>query len=246
MDAHVAIWIVTLATWAILLFNSFRLGLLPKFPLVFTLILSSMLFEASMPWLAVALDSKKGLYTSIYMVTVTINVALAAIVLLSIYSVLGKIGIRSGWHLVVVPALIFGLTLSGGSNFWTFSHFLDAAPLIVTYLGVVTMARSRRKKKTIQLGWNLKMVLLAVTVAYVFQFIVFAAYRMGLPLSYDSLILWLQGSSLAGWIILAVGMIEYSPPTPVVAGNSESGQTNGDSGRERTVGNLSETREQLC
>lgn len=245
MDAHVAFWILTLVAWAFLLINSFRLGLVLKYRVVFTFVFISMLCEAAMPWVAAQVGDDTRLYAIIHTGTVLIYFLLAAAVLLHIYAVCGQFALRKDWHLFAGPLLLVGLSAPMDRSFWTSASLINSAAIVVTFLGIATIVRSRRKCE-VSLGWNLKMVLLAVTVPYAFQSIVFVAYLTRLPVSSEATDLWLQGSSLAAWIILAVGMMEYSPPTLIAADGSESGDTNGESGRKQTVGDLSETRDQLC
>ncbi len=241
MGAHEWIWIVRVLAWAFLFVNAFRFRLVGRYKLVFALILVSVFFEAINPWTASALGRDSVSYAVAYLARGLLTAALTAAVLLQIYGLPKKVSLREDWHLIAIPVLLLGLVFSDPKPVWIFARILSGAGLVVTYLGLAAIMRTARSK-TLNLGWNYKMVLLALTVPAVFESIVFTAYAIGLPLTYESVRLWLKGASLASWIIFAVGMVEYSPPAlrpatrhfPLPAAAEEEAE------------HVSESRENLC
>ncbi len=94
-------------------------------------------------------------------------------------------------------------------------HLVNLGYAFLTYLGIATFLRMRTAR-TFDLGWNLTMVLFALTVPPTFYGLVVVGYCIGLPIPYENVALWTKLVSTAFWIILAVGMTEYSPPGAVV------------------------------
>ncbi len=67
------------------------------------------------------------------------------------------------------------------------------------------------------------MVLLALTLPATFYSLVLAGYLLGVNVSRESAGIWLSGVGVASWVILAVGMSEYSPPVFLNAREGEEG-----------------------
>lgn len=204
-------WIAKAVVWAFLLMNALRNDLIRRYRLVFTMIISSMVLSVAMLLLSEQIGTGNMTYAIAWVSRSLLTAVITGGVAIQIYSIPGKISPRRDWHLVVVPIILVLLTFLDNERVWVYARVVSLTSLVVTYLGLAALVRTARCKR-LDLGWNLKVVLLAVTVPSVFEYLVLTAYFMGLPLSYDSTRLWLKGASLATWIILALGMMEYSPP----------------------------------
>ena len=210
IGAHTLILIAKVFVWALLLVNSVRLRLIRKYPLVFAMILAWMASEIAMR----ALESLVGLsnmtYTWAWFGQSFLTGSLTLLVLMQIYSLPAKLSIRKNWRLAALASVLVGFAFFDGQQVWLPSRVVVAFNLLVAFLGVATIVRTSGGKN-FRLGWNLRMVLLAVTVPSVFAQLVFNSYVIKM-LSYDVASLWVAGAGLAAWLILAVGMMEYSPP----------------------------------
>ncbi len=215
MDTYTLTWIVKALVWAFLLVNALRLRLIGKYPLVFAMIFVSMFCSVSMHWLAYAIGTANMTYAAAWVTRGIVTETITAAVLLRIYFMAGKFNLRRDWHLFAVPILLVAAIFLDGRPLWIFARVISASTLVVTYLGLAAIAHTARSKK-LNLGWNLKMVLLAITVPSVFEYIVNTVYFMGMPLSRETAQIWLIGTELAIWIILAIGMVEFSPPVLLI------------------------------
>ncbi len=242
MDAYTLTWSVKVLVWAFLLFNSFRLRLIGKYRLVFAMILVSMASSVLINWLAYRIGTANMTYAAAWVGRGILTEAITAAVLLRIYRLAGKLSIRRDWHLVAIPVVLVAAIFLDERPLWFFARVVSASNLIVTYLGLAAIARTARCRNLI-LGWNLKMVLMAITVPSVFEYIINTVYFMGMPLSRDAAQLWLTGTELAIWIILAMGMLEYSPPVYLDSKSSSAfePEPEGDSLHE-----TSSSKENLC
>lgn len=206
--------------WISLLYFSLRLRLIQRYPLVFVYILVTMACSLAMP---IAKDRLEPLsYAYVYVGRTLLTTFLAGVVLLWIYRVIGPYRWRDGWRLIVISGLIGLLMLSESSHVWAPWRAVNVASGILAYLGLETLIRARRAR-IVTLGWNLTVVLMALTIPAAFYALVAVGYSIGLGISYEGVSLWMKVIGAAFWVLLAAGMTEYSPPGGVATAR-EPGQ----------------------
>ncbi len=244
MRAHIWIWVAMGFTWALIIVNAIRLSLIRKYPLVFCMVFASMAGGLVMYWLALEAGVSNMTYAWCWVVKELVTESLTAAVLLQIYSLPEKISFRKDWHLSVAFGFA-SLAFLDERQIWLFARLCSAAKLAVTYLGIVTILRIANRRD-FRLGWNLKTVLVAVTVPAVFSHLIMSSYVMGL-LSPETGEVWAAWVGLATWIILAVGMLEYSPPG-LVSGYGPNGALTGLEDEAPSNGSIGRkaTREDAC
>lgn len=221
MGVHALIWAVRIFAWALIFFFGIRIGLLSKYRLVFVMILASMIGELLTSWLSFSIGVSNMTYAWALVVIMLVTESLTAAVLLQICSLPKRITFRGDWPLFLIPTILAGFTLLQNPEIWFFARLCSAVQLAVTCLGVATIVRTSRREH-FQLGWNFKMVLVAITIPSVFGTLAFYSHLTGM-LTREAGKFWLSGAGIAGWIILAAGMIEYSPP--VLISDLEEGRT---------------------
>lgn len=193
---------------------AWRFRLFKRYPIVFTYVFAAILLELFMNVVKFKIGTDSLGYGYLYVGRSLITISLASAVILSIFFFYRPFSIRKDWHLAVVPALLAVFILSDSRRIWFYFRLLDIGYATLTYVGVVAVIRMHRTREVI-LGWNLTMVLLALTLPAAIYSSVFVVYTLGLNVSKEDANLWMNGISVAAWIILAVGMTEYSPPLRV-------------------------------
>ncbi len=202
-------WPIRILAWASLFVSGFRLGLASRYPLIYVYIVSSAFAQALAPVAGAFFGYDDIGYAAFYTVFSLLEVGLVSAILLKIYRLLGPVT-RSGWHLLAVPALLAGIGFLELSQGWVVFRLLEVAYACLAYLGIATMLRMVRRREVV-LGWNWTMTLLALTVPLTLSSIVFVTYESG-ACSRDLMVLWLEGAGSGGWIIMALGLREFSPP----------------------------------
>lgn len=227
------VWVLKLSAWIALFVFAVRNRLIPRYPLVFAYIFWTIGRGCLMQTAAAQLSALA--YAYCYVVSSLLSIVFAAIVVLSICFQLRPFSWRHDWHLLAAPLAIALVAFSDASEMWLPARLLNIGYAGLTYLGVAALLRMVRTRD-VDLGWNLKMVLFALTVPAGLFTCAFMAYTIGLPVSYETTNLWAKGASLVFWIILAVGMMEYSPPGKVVtvASVAEEAAAGGFGGKNET------------
>ena len=226
-------WLVTLFQWGVVVWLGLRNGLIRRYSLVFVYVFWGIFGTGIALGIAQSrFASQSETYALLYFSEALISTSLAAVVILRIYAIIHPFSWRRDWHLALVPLFLGGLILFDPNPMRLSVKLVNAGHVTLMYFGCATLFEMRRSRE-VDLGWNLKMVLLAVTLPAGFFTFIFMGYTMALPIPYEGVRLWSKGVSVAYWLILAAAMIEYSPPRRLEAKrNSAGGARVVDSGRE--------------
>lgn len=162
-------------------------------------------------------------YTYVYVFCSTILILCALAVVLDIYRVLGAFSFKGDWYLPAGSLCIMLVGFFDQRPIWPLYRMLDILYSILTFVGGATLLRMIVRRKRVNLGWNLKLVLLALTIPASFFSLVFVTFTMGMGLSHQTASFWTQGAALASWIILVAAMYDHSPPRQRLRPTADAG-----------------------
>lgn len=208
MDLMFALRIIL---WLLLAWMARRHRLFSKYKLFFSYVAVVVFLDSAMPFVADSVGRNTYTYLYIYVALKALVSGIESVILLKIYWLFSAPSPRKDWHLVAVP---IGLFMVAGADQRLAYLLVRMAPtfgMTVGYFGTVTLYRMFRSRE-VQLGWNLKMVLFGLTVPTTFQSIFIATYLNGFTIPIATIDVWLRGVDLMFWVVIVVGMSEYSPP----------------------------------
>lgn len=202
-------WAVKLFSWGAIAICSSKFQLPRKYPSVFSYMGAHAFLDVTITSVAFLVGTETSFYLNIYTASSLVTTVLAFLVLCQIYFVFGPFNWWRDWHLFLVPTLVFAMTLSTSKplqGIWTGSY------VVLTYLGLAASFRMVTRRE-IDLGWNLKMVLLAISIPSGLYTLVLLGSFTGSAVTYEVLSMWTRWVWVGSWVVLAVGMTEYSPPS---------------------------------
>lgn len=202
-------WLLNVALWVWIFFLGRQNRLFSAYKWIYVYAALSALFSTSLMVVAATHGVSDLYYASLYVASQLSRLILPIIILLRIYFLFDSFRWRRDWHLACVPALLVTVELTQPHSGWVFFRVIYIVFAIFVYVGLCTVAR-RILSRRVLLGWNLTMVLLALTIPGTLQALVFGAYL----LTGDrwNTQLWNHIGTLSSWLIITVGMTEYSPP----------------------------------
>ncbi len=222
-EVQLFLWLIKVSAWCGFFFFSLRNRLVVRYPLVHIYVVLAIFGDVSVSSVAFWHGTSTMLYSYAYIAQSIVTAALASLVLAEIYLLLGGVTRVSYLHVMVVLTLLVIAIAVNDRNLWIYIRLLNGCYIGLAYLGLVTVIRMQSRRHEVLLGWNLKMVLFALTLPAAFFSLVFVIYTFGSGLSQHAATLWLTGVGVASWVILAVGMSEYSPPVFLNAREGEEG-----------------------
>lgn len=231
LGSHEVIWLLKLVVWISLIATSVHLELISKYRIIFTYIFLKIFVEASSPLLAPLIGTNSTAYLYLYIGLLTFFLLLAAWILLRVYRLFGSLRLSRDWHFAAVALGIVYLAFHETNDVWVVIKSLNVGYALLAYIGLATTIRMVRSRD-IDLGWNLKMVLLALSLPASLYALIFVSYTMKAPVTNETASLWMRCAGLASWIILAVGMTEYSPPRRLGELAAPGADSHGDSKRQ--------------
>ncbi len=213
-------WASMVLAWAALIRSGLRFGFFARYRWVYLCVTVGIVAEtvskATGVW--AGLSSLTYFYT--WFLALAVSRMLEAVALLSIFRVFGPFRFSRDWHLGAVPVFLivwaliddpFAKGVPSYSTVWICIRLLNASHAIVCYVAVTTSLRMAIRRD-IQLGWNLKGALLALSVPLTFQAVVFVSYMTGMAIPYDTAVRWNLCVDAAFWILMALAMRDFSPP----------------------------------
>ncbi len=194
--------------WAWILYQGWRLQLFKHYRLIFTFVLYASLTESFTLFAALTWPTSQ-FYAYWFLGTGLGSEAFCIAILVSIYFLFDRFRLARDFHLLLVPALLILFEFSGDREVWFGYRLLIVGYAIQNYVGVSALCK-RLLQGQLVLGWNLSMVLLALTLTAPLYGLLITGAIADVP--FLPRVYWMKFISLSHWLIWAVGMTEYSPP----------------------------------
>ncbi len=208
-QVHYAGWLIKLCAWGWLFYQGRRNQIIRKYELVFAYAAVAALFSTLLLGVGSIVGLASPVYAHLYFWAEISGLVFTISILLKLYWLFDEVRWDRDWHLLLVPVLLCAIELLQPRDAWVYFRLIYCVYSIAIYFGLCALVRRIFSQRVI-LGWNMSLVLLAFTVPGVFHALAFATFlHEGNAFAIQ---VWNQATAISSWVILAVGMTEYSPP----------------------------------
>lgn len=184
-----------------------------RYPVVYTYIAVTLLIVGVGEVLAAKLGILSPDYLLLFAWFLLVHAAVGISVLLQIYLLRRKPSLADA-HLLVFLALMLTRPFFWTESIWLSYRLLTGAQMLQTYLGMSAFARLFYGGRILP-GWNLPMVVVAITFSSIFRSLIIAEYLFGVhALSHASSSLGMELTTIGSWVIFVFGLWHCSPPRP--------------------------------